>query len=252
MDLISPRFLKAVNYEAVPYRGSSVVLAYNSEFIKAPPKTLMGLLQWIKHHPGKFTYNTPSSGGSGQGFVQEVVNYYVPKKDEPFFETTYKPSLENTWNKGLSVLKSLSPYVYRDGFYPNGNVAVLQLLANSSIWMAPVWSDMSTSYKKEHLLPPSIKLAQLTPPMNGGPAYVGIVKNSPNVKADNIFVNWLLTPGAQTIVVNEVDGYPGVEYKYAPPKAKEVFGSIAGDYSAYWDAQFSTDLNAKWQSNVAG
>jgi putative spermidine/putrescine transport system substrate-binding protein len=48
----------------VPYRGSSVVLAYNTTYVKTPPATLSGLLSWIKAHPGKFAYNDPSGGGS--------------------------------------------------------------------------------------------------------------------------------------------------------------------------------------------
>jgi putative spermidine/putrescine transport system substrate-binding protein len=248
---VAPRWLKQTLEQGVPYRGSSVVIAYNSTFIKSPPKTLQGVVQWIHAHPGKFTYNTPSSGGSGQGFVQGVLNYYVPKKDEGIFTTGYQPALESTWTKGLNTLKALSPDIYRGGFYPNGNVAVLELLANSSIWMAPVWSDMSTSYKAKGLLPPSIKLEQLTPPLNGGPAYVGVVKNSPHLVQDNIFVNWLLTPAVQTIVVHSVDGYPGVEWKYMPSTVKSQFGAIATEYSEYWSSKFTTDLNSKWQADVA-
>ena len=47
----------------IPYRGTTVVLAYNSDVVKEPPKTAEELYQWIKDHPGRFAYNTPSSGG---------------------------------------------------------------------------------------------------------------------------------------------------------------------------------------------
>ena len=59
---------------AIPYRGSSVVLAYNSDHVKSPPKTLGALLDWIRANPGKFTYNSPNSGGSGYSFAETVVD----------------------------------------------------------------------------------------------------------------------------------------------------------------------------------
>ena len=49
----------------MPYRGTTVVLAYNSETVENPPKTSEELYQWIKDHPGRFAYNTQSSGGAG-------------------------------------------------------------------------------------------------------------------------------------------------------------------------------------------
>ena len=39
----------------IPYRASTVLLAYNSKNVTTPPKTLAELLVWAKEHPGKFT-----------------------------------------------------------------------------------------------------------------------------------------------------------------------------------------------------
>ncbi|TMG61494.1 MAG: extracellular solute-binding protein, partial [Chloroflexi bacterium] len=61
--------LDFVQNKAVPYRGSSVVLAYNSDKVANPPQTYDDLLTWIKANPGKFAYNEPSTGGSGDAFV---------------------------------------------------------------------------------------------------------------------------------------------------------------------------------------
>ena len=91
---ISPALLKQTQYEGLPYRGSSVVLAYNSADVKNPPKTLNALLTWIKANPGKFTYNTPSSGGSGGNFVMAVVNSKVPKRDQAELVTSSSKALE--------------------------------------------------------------------------------------------------------------------------------------------------------------
>lgn len=248
---VDPALLQQTQYEGLPYRGSSVVLAYNSANVKNPPQTLDSLLAWIKANPGKFTYNTPSTGGSGGNFVMAVVNSKVPAQDQAKLVTSSSKSLEGTWTPGLNLLKSLGPDIYRNGFYPNGNTGTLNLLANGSIWLAPVWSDMALSALQDKQLPSTIKLLQLTPPFAGGPADMGVVKNSPNTKAADAFLNWLLTPQAQTIIIDKMNGYPGVEWKYVPQTVQQKYAAIAKSYATGWSSFYGADLNQAWQNTVA-
>jgi putative spermidine/putrescine transport system substrate-binding protein len=248
---VDPTLLKATKYLAIPFRGSSVVLAYNSAFVKTPPTTLSGLLSWIRQHPGKFTYNTPSSGGSGEGFVQAIVNQNVPASKENTFATSYQPSLESYWEKGFKTLAALKPYIYHKGFYPDGNDATLQLLANSSIWMAPVWSDGASSSLAQHQLPSTVKLSQLNPPLPGGPADLMVVKGSKHQRAAFTFINYMLSAPEQALVADYMKGYPGVQWKYAPAAVRKEFGPIAKSYAPAWASQFTNDLSQKWQDNVA-
>ncbi|MBE3561740.1 MAG: extracellular solute-binding protein, partial [Ktedonobacteraceae bacterium] len=180
INRVDETLIKQVNSLAIPYRASSVVLAYNSQYVSDPPKTLKDLLAWIKAHPGKFTYNTPDTGGSGNAFVQAVLMSHIDENARKNFISgaDYNPALEGLWKPGLEDLKSLKPAIYRQGFFPNGNTAVLQLLANSSIWLAPVWSDQALSYLANHQLPDTVKLIQLDPPFMGGPAFIGIPRNA--------------------------------------------------------------------------
>jgi putative spermidine/putrescine transport system substrate-binding protein len=251
MSEVDPTLLSSTNYEAIPFRGSSVVFAYNSQFVKNPPTSLGDVLSWVKANPGKFTYNTPASGGSGEGFVQAVANTGIPASQENVFENGYKPALESDWANGLQLLSSLKPDIYNHGFYPDGNTATLDLLANGSIWLAPVWSDQATSAIGVHQLPPTIKLVQVNPPLPGGPADLMVIKGSPNQQAAFTFVNYMLSPAEQELVAKYMKGYPGVEWKYAPEPVLKEFGPIAKTYAPAWDAQFTDDLAQKWQSNVA-
>lgn len=59
-----PKVVQRVQGYGVPYRGSSVVLAYDSTKVKNPPRTLPALLDWINKNPGQFTYNTPDTGAA--------------------------------------------------------------------------------------------------------------------------------------------------------------------------------------------
>jgi putative spermidine/putrescine transport system substrate-binding protein len=63
----------------VPYRGTTVVMAYNSDVIKNPPKTTAELTQWIKEHPARFAYNSPDTGGAGGSFVNTAIYNFLPQ-----------------------------------------------------------------------------------------------------------------------------------------------------------------------------
>jgi putative spermidine/putrescine transport system substrate-binding protein len=252
LSKVDPAVMQQVGGYGVPYRGSSVVLAYNSKDVKNPPTTLDGLFAWIKAHPGKFTYNPPDTGGSGQNFVTAVLSTGISQDDLHTFQTSYDPSMEDQWAQGWKKLKDLGQYMYQGGFYPKGNAGVLQLLGRDSIWMAPVWSDMGLSYLEQGLLPDSVKLEQLDPPFAGGAAYIGIISDSPHKKADYAFLNWLLTPNTQALIIKEMNGYPGVEWKYVPEDVQQKFAAIAKSYTFSFSAKFNNDLNQQWYQQVAG
>lgn len=239
--------LQPVSGQAIPYRGSSVVLAYNSNKVKNPPQTYDGLIKWIKTHKGQFAYNDPSTGGAGQAFVISAVYNFMKPSD---FPAGYDKSIESKWNKGFAMLKSLAPDLYQNGVYPKGNQGTLDLLAKGDIAMAPVWSDMALSELKKGTLPANIKLMQITPGFTGGGAYVLVPKLSAHKKADYTFLNYLLTPAVQAEIVKQMNGYPAVSWNLLPSDLQKEFSGIAKDYR-YWPGQYSSDLNKLWQQRVA-
>jgi putative spermidine/putrescine transport system substrate-binding protein len=180
----------------------------------------------------------------------DVINAHIPPSVQPQFVSGYNSSLEKYWTPGLQLLHSLNPDIYRHGYYPNGNTAALQLLASGSIWMAPLWSDQSLDALKEHQLPPTIKLEQITPPLAGGPADITVLKTCPDKKAADAFVNWLLSQKAQTLIVDDQHGYPGIEWKYMPSSVRKEFSAIAKSYATGWSNPYISDMNAKWQNQV--
>lgn len=236
--------------EAVPYRGSSVVLAYNSSDVANPPTTLSALLAWIKAHPGKFAYNEPSGGGSGQAFAEAVVESGIPASVQPQFVSGYNESLESYWAPGLAELHSLTPDLYGGSDYPASNNATLTDLGNGSIDMGTVWSDGANAAVANGELPPSIKFTQITPAFYGGPSYLTIMKNSTHSAAAEKLIDYMLDTSAQQLVVTGLNGYPGVELKYMPAATQQKFASIDTVWTKGWYNTFSQDLNSEWQQRV--
>jgi putative spermidine/putrescine transport system substrate-binding protein len=250
---VDQTLLQPVNDSAVPYRGSAVVLAYNSEKVANPPKTLDELLGWIKANPGKFTYNSPGSGGSGHALVETVLDKYMPASAVQKMANQYLPDLESQWAQGLQALHDLNADINQH-VYPNGNQAVLDLLSKGTITMAPVWSDQSLTAKKSGLLTDNIKFLQIAnPSFTGSTADVGIPANSKHKAAAEKLANWILQPGSQKLIVDKLAGYPGIELKYMAPDVQHEFAGVnTSQLRNGYETKTANDVNREWQAKVPG
>jgi putative spermidine/putrescine transport system substrate-binding protein len=236
----------------VPYRGSSVVLAYDSSKVAKPPTSLEDLLAWIQKNPGQFTYNTPDTGGSGNAFVTRVLKLGIDDKSANTFETDYDAALVGQWDKGFETLKTISKSLYNGGQNSKNNAETLQLLAKGAITMGPVWSDQGLSALKNGSLPANIKLVQIKPPFSGGSSYLGVAADSPNKAEAFKFLNWLLSDEPQSIVTDKMNGYPGIKIAFMPDDVRKKFGAFAKSFSFGFSSKFGADMNRLWYEKVAG
>jgi len=250
-----PNVIKQRDGFGEPYRASSVVLAYNSQFVTAPPTTLDATYDWVKANKGKFTYNPPDKGGSGDAFVKATLKKFIPQDQLDAFQTDskYNATLESSWDQGFALLKSLAPSIFNNGFYPGGNVQVLQELGKQTIYLAPVWSDQGLSYLAQKLLPDTVKLEQLNPAFSGGASYLGIPTGSQHKDQAYQFLNWVLEPAQQSVIIDKINGYPGVQWQYMPPEVQQKFAEVAKSFDTFnFSSKFSADKNKLWYEKVAG
>ena len=241
---------------AFPYRASSVLLAYNSKNVTTPPATLDALLAWIKAHPGKFTYNAPSGGGSGYSFVQTVVDKYLSDADRNTLVQAATPSLESKWSQGLETLRQLNKFTYgQNGTYPANNAETLTDLATGLVDMGTVWSDQFASAVKAGTMPSYIKVTQIAnPSLTGGASYLGIPRGSYNQTGARILANWVLSPEAQNIIVGgTLNGFPVIPLKLLDSKVTATFSGIDIQHlrAGYLSAN-ANDLKSAWASAVPG
>lgn len=240
----------------IPYRASSVLLAYNSKNVANPPKTLDALLTWIKANPGKFTYNAPNGGGSGYSFVQTVVDKYVSVADQNTLTLTANKALQSNWAAGLETLRLLNKYTYgQNGTYPANNAETLKDVATGLVDMASVWSDQFASAQKAGTMPSYVKVVQIAKPsFTGGAAYLGIPRTSKNVAAARLLANWVLSPAAQNLIVGgTLSGMPVIPVSKLDPV---IAASFAGVDVAHLRATYlsanANDLKSAWASTVPG
>lgn len=251
---VDASLLGPVANSAVPYRGSSVVLAYDSKTVKTPPKSYDDLVAWIKANPGKFAYNSPSTGGSGGSFVQTTLDRHLDAATLKTFQTGYDASLESKWDAGFAELKGLNKYVYGKGVYPNGNQAVLDLLAKGQISLAPVWSDMYLSALQNHTLDSTVKFAQIsTPTFTGGASYVGIPKGSSKQKAALKLADFFLEAAQQDAIVKNLAAYPVIPLSELPAATAARFAGVdVSKLRPSYSGKTGNDMNNLWQQKVPG
>lgn len=251
-----PKLLLTNGNGGIPYRASTVLMAYNSKNVKTPPKSFAALLTWIKANPGKFTYNAPSGGGSGGSFVQSVLDSQLSPAETLALQTAPNKAAQANWSKGWDVLRSLNKYTYgQNGTYPTNNAGTLDLLSKGLVDLAPVWSDQIASALKAGTMPKDIKVYGITKPsLTGGPAYLGIPANSRNRNGARLLANWVLSPTAQNLIVSgSMNGIPVIPLSKLDPVA--VAGISELDITTLRPGYLSangSDMKAAWANEVPG
>lgn len=234
----------------VPYRGTTVLLAYNSETVANPPATAEELYQWIKDNPGRFAYNTPGSGGAGSSFVLTSVYNFM---DESALTSTDEANMEQ-WDQGFELLKELHPYMYKSSgkvVYPNKNQGTLDLLANKEIDMTPAWADMVLSQQKQGTMPESIKLVQIDPAFTGNTVCFGVPSIGAQNDAAYAFMDYMLSPEAQNIALESMAAIPVIDFSLLDPELTQTISDLKIEsfrVSAIGD--LGTQLNERWDAEI--
>ena len=241
-------FLKDLKNMAIPYRASAVILAYNSAKVKTPPKTANELYDWIRNNPGRFAYNDPSTGGAGDSFVQTAIYNFLP----PEAMRNSDPGMMSQWDKGFALLKELKPFMYQKGVFPKKNQGTLDLLANGEVDMIPAWSDMTLEQLNKKLLPDTVKMTQIDPAFTGGPTYLMVPKLTEHADSVNKFLDFVLSPEAQTVIVKKMFGYPGIKWSEMPQELRDQFKDVAGGYRQFNLGDLGKEIQKRWQREVAG
>lgn len=252
--------LKMINPAAIqtpirmPYRGSQVLIAYDSAKVANPPKTFADLVAWAKANPGRFTYGRPDKGGSGSNFVIRAIHEGNGKDPAAFTKDNFDAAkAEEMLQNGWAILKDLHPFTFGEGTYPAGNTPALQLLAQGAVDMIPAWSDQALQGIKTGVLPESVKVVQLQDlALCGGFAYSAIPSNATDLEGALALANFMLSPETQTSCVRDIGGFPGISWDNLPGDLKaEYIDVIPVSIPTFPSGDWQTAKNDGWYKNVA-
>lgn len=241
---------------SVPYRGSQVLLAFDTTKLPADqaPRTFGDLVAWIKANPGQFIYNRPDKGGSGGNFVRRAI-YEVNGNDPSRFTVdNYTPeaadaALQPAWD----LLADLAPSLFDEGAYTSGNTQSIQLLSQSAVTMIPAWSDQALQAIAQGVLPETTGLVQLTDlGLPGGFSRGVILSNGANRDAALKLADYILSDEVQNAVLTELGGFPGVSWDYIAPELRERYADvIPTSIPVFPGGDWETAINDGWYRNVA-
>lgn len=241
---------------SVPYRGSQVLLAYDTTKL-APadaPKTFADLITWIKANPGQFIYNRPDKGGSGGNFVRRAIYEANGRDTEVFKIDNYTQAFgDETLGKGWEILKDLSGSLFDNGAYTSGNTQSVQLLGQSAVTMIPAWSDQALQAINTGVLPETTGLVQLSDlGLPGGFSRSTVLSNGVNKDAALKLADFILTEEIQSAVLTELGGFPGVSWDYISLDLREKFKDvIPTTIPVFPGGDWEKAINDGWYRNVA-
>lgn len=233
-----------------PYRGTTVVLAYDSEKVETPPTTMDELVEWMKANPGRFAYNTPGTGGAGDSFARSSVYNFLP--EEAF--TSDDEKWVSEWDEGFEFLTDIHQYMYTSGgsiVYPNKNQGTLDLLNQGEIDMCPNWADMVLSQRAEGTLKDTIKIAQIEPSLTGSLQTLAIPTFGSNEDGAYAFMDYMVSEAAQEILVKEMAAIPLIDTTNIDMTGYEDVQSLdVSNFRIMSIGDLSTSFNERWDNEI--
>ncbi len=234
-----------------PYRGTTVILAYDSDKVPTPPATMDELVAWMKANPGRFAYNQPGTGGAGDSFARSCVYNFLPT--EAF--TSDDEKWVSQWDEGFKFLASLHPNMYKSGgsiVYPAKNQGTLDLLNQGEIDMCPNWADMVLSQRASGAIKSSIKITQIQPALTGSLQSLAIPTFGSHEDGAYAFMNYMLSPEAQTIMVRDMAAIPLIDASTMDMTGYEDLKDLdVSSFRIQSIGGLSTQFNERWDNEIA-
>src|SRR5215467_5408578 len=183
-------------YEA-PYQRAQFVIAYDTARAPDPPRSIERLREWIKSHPGRFTYLAPPDF-TGSAFIRHILLFYLKREsggasfDGKFDERLYQHASAAT----IAYLNEVKPYLWRKGeTYPTSPKEADRLFANSEIDFTMSYGP---SFASERIsrgeYPPTTRTFVFDEGTIGNYSYLAIPFNASNPAGALVVINHLMSP----------------------------------------------------------
>jgi putative spermidine/putrescine transport system substrate-binding protein len=177
-----------------PYLRAQFVMAYDTARVSEPPRSLEKLREWIKAHPGRFTYPAPPDF-TGSVFIRHLLLHLsgdAQKLANGFDELLYQKASAAT----IEYLHDIKPYLWRKGeTYPATPKEFDRLFANNELDFS---MNYGPSFASERIargeFPPTTRTFVFDSGTIGNYSFLGIPFNASNVAGALVVINHLMSP----------------------------------------------------------
>ncbi|WP_017754166.1 ABC transporter substrate-binding protein [Calidifontibacillus oryziterrae] len=181
----------------VPWGKVQFAFAYDSSKISDPPQSLEELEEWVKAHPGKFTYPAPPDF-TGSAFIRHVL-YETSTNDEAYLGAFDEAVVSKDATAVWEVLNDMKPYLWREGnSYPQSVAQLEQLYKNGEVWMTMGYDEANASNLiKSGEFPETTKTFLFKNGTLANTHFVTVPFNTVNPYGALVTIDFLLSPAAQ-------------------------------------------------------
>ena len=183
-------------YES-PWALAQLVFEYDSAVLPTPPKTLPGLVAWIKANPGKFSYPQPPDY-LGTTFLKQAL--YGVMADPALLQSSVNDASYATATDPLwAMLDDIHPHLWRKAAaFPANEPAMGQLLADGEVTISFAFNPGRASAEiAAGTLPDTMRTFVLDGGTIGNASFVAIPFNAAHRAGALVVANLLLDPVVQ-------------------------------------------------------
>ncbi|MEE4136075.1 MAG: ABC transporter substrate-binding protein [Desulforhopalus sp.] len=221
-----------------PWGSAQMVMIHDSKKIPDPPRSVAGLLEWIRANPGRFAYPAPPDF-TGSVFVRHVF-YHASGGAERWQNDYTEAELTAAAEATYAILRELKSSLWRQGStYPESPVRMNTLFADGEI-------DFSFSYHQgeasrnihDGLFPATVRSYIFDEGTIANTHFVAIPFNARDKAGAMVVANFLLSPEAQLEKARpEVWGdFPAISPDRLPAEWRERFLALPRGPATLTDA----------------
>lgn len=202
IDLVDPKeiaydFGYPVEGFEVPYGKAQFVFEYDAARYGEPPASFAALAQWVREHPGEFTYPQPPDF-TGSAFVRQALYALTGGHEQylgEFDEELIRSNEQALWD----YLKDLAPYLWQEGKdYPQDKARLDLLFERGELGINMDYNPLAASGKViAGRYPESVRTFVMEEGSISNIHFVSPPFNAPNVPGAMVAANFLLSPEAQ-------------------------------------------------------
>lgn len=185
-------FGTAIDGWEVPWQKAQFVMAYDTARVKEPPRTWEALREWVRVHPGQFTYVAPPDF-TGSAFVRHLL--FLRRQPAEFVSHFDEGLYREAADSAIGYLKEIRPYLWRRGeTYPASLREQDRLFANSEIDFAMSYGPAFASERiGRGEFPPTVRTFVWESGTLSNYSYLAVPFNARNREGALAVVNELLS-----------------------------------------------------------
>lgn len=188
-------FQQPIDGMEAPWGNVQFALIYDTTRVSDPPRTPAALADWVRAHPGRFTFDVAFTGMT---FLKGLLIDFAGGPEAlagPFDEAAYAAPADSLWR----YLRAIRPYLWNEGrSFPSGVAQLHQLFVNGEVDFTMSNNDGEVDNKVlQGLFPPTVRAYVPATGSIQNSHYWGIPRGARDKAAALVVIDFLLSPEAQ-------------------------------------------------------